>query len=829
MKTTKLLFMFFAICICTKVAAQIGPCCTLPSDPNNCTLPIPLISTDPTNNFFNSQNNERSDMINNVDWMQPQFQYWNFDSPNTNKGDVIQNYFYQNDVGQHYIQNFINSDFNPKDGWELMKRDFGYLHDNTTPSNVYPNTAPANAPYYLLYNKYSGKLRVLAVISGIGAQQAISVNLQFSQTIDDPGNPNYSNLEFSGLLSTYDIATALDQKTTIKMVSSMAAYHGKTFFYADFQMSYDPCTCLHESAIEIYFTTFNQLSISEYGRFLGASTPISTTAKPIDPTDDFLTSVFRDNTDPTKVNAGHLVYTDYDQLKMDLQADADIMANKEELKTALEGFATVLKVGAIAAAPEAAPELEAASAVLDFFAGQVGGESISPPSVMRGEITLRGTIDDSRPGGNTDILLANPGSKSSNSKPDYNNDPNQWPNFLYPTYNKTMGVFALLNTPKADQCKVNKSSSQNSSGADGTIHTEYKVYEKYGWKLLAPIIYTFNPALDIDYTNTYVKGMIVVESALNGNSEASSVHGLNKGWDKASGVEYYTDLQDLASLSQNIPSLEYSTGYTNTTPTLNLQHTLYLKLAIIVQYKSLNSSGVPNKSLFFLKYKIDVNPPIPDFTGITSSGNTSPCENPLTIGATNYTSSQDISCWNTITVNGNLTASTGANVTITSGTEVDMNGESALQGEIILQTNTSNIAPKLSSVITDQSDIKGFCKGTNTNYQPYLAYQSSARMAANNLQASTDTKPVITKGLSLEIHPNPFIDKTEISYSVGSGDKVLILITDMLGRKIELVNQYQSKGNYQFNLSGAELEAGVYICTLQTNGSSVTKRVVVVK
>jgi len=31
------------------------------------------------------------------------------------------------------------------------------------------------------------------------------------------------------------------------------------------------------------------------------------------------------------------------------------------------------------------------------------------------------------------------------------------------------------------------------------------------------------------------------------------------------------------------------------------------------------------------------------------------------------------------------------------------------------------------------------------------------------------------------------------------------------------------------NLSGAELEAGVYICTLQTNGSSVMKRVVVVK
>jgi hypothetical protein len=73
--------------------------------------------------------------------------------PNT----LVSPFFDQNgNVNTFYLSNAIEKDFEPEDGWELLYRKFGSMQQGVT------------TPYFMLYNRYTGTIRVFVNIINSG-------------------------------------------------------------------------------------------------------------------------------------------------------------------------------------------------------------------------------------------------------------------------------------------------------------------------------------------------------------------------------------------------------------------------------------------------------------------------------------------------------------------------------------------------------------------------------------------------------------------------------------------------------------------------------------
>lgn len=221
--------------------------CNLNGTTTNPANPIPLNAGFKTNSF---------------NWMSPLLNASN--NSNYVANSPLSNFFnYPNPFYQSFILG-TNSDYYPQDGWELIKRDFGKLADGNT------NPVRKPGPYMILYNKYSGKLRVIAAFPGLAAQQAINVTLT---TISATANTSKSA---SAVLNFHnDIAQPMDQPSSVTQVTSPASYPGSdyNFFMADFQTAYDVCTCKFESALRVEFSTVNTSTAQLFGRILGTVNP----------------------------------------------------------------------------------------------------------------------------------------------------------------------------------------------------------------------------------------------------------------------------------------------------------------------------------------------------------------------------------------------------------------------------------------------------------------------------------------------------------------------------------------------------------------------------
>jgi len=75
------------------------------------------------------------------------------------------------------------------------------------------------------------------------------------------------------------------------------------------------------------------------------------------------------------------------------------------------------------------------------------------------------------------------------------------------------------------------------------------------------------------------------------------------------------------------------------------------------------------------------------------------------------------------------------------------------------------------------------------------------------------------KFVLLQNYPNPFNPSTKISYSLPKSGFVLLLIYDMLGNEIQILeNEFQKAGTYSVNFNASELSSGIYFYKLQVDG-----------
>jgi len=92
----------------------------------------------------------------------------------------------------------------------------------------------------------------------------------------------------------------------------------------------------------------------------------------------------------------------------------------------------------------------------------------------------------------------------------------------------------------------------------------------------------------------------------------------------------------------------------------------------------------------------------------------------------------------------------------------------------------------------------------------------------------TGTNP--TEYKLFDNYPNPFNPSTVINYSVKDAGLVKVKIYDILGSEVaELINETKEAGYHSIEFNANNLPSGVYIYTLQVNGYSASRKMLLIK
>lgn len=78
--------------------------------------------------------------------------------------------------------------------------------------------------------------------------------------------------------------------------------------------------------------------------------------------------------------------------------------------------------------------------------------------------------------------------------------------------------------------------------------------------------------------------------------------------------------------------------------------------------------------------------------------------------------------------------------------------------------------------------------------------------------------------------PNPFNPSTRIPFVVASEGPVRIVVRDMLGRDVQtLVSEVMTPGSYERTFTASGVASGVYICTMESAGRTLSRRMLLLR
>jgi len=477
------------------------------------------------------------------------------------------------------------------DGWELVLRGFGLTEQNTYTSDPVPSL------YLVLYNRYTGILRVLLKLCR-GADYSMA---QISVKFNELSELKSDLLEFSrGNIS------ALDKAFTTPTASAGSVYvnDNTKWFYADFPMMFDPCTCMYKSKLEIISKLVANSSIALEGGVTGDIYTKDVGGKAqVQKSGSFSWQDFSGAVKGkvTTVNSSISTFLSASQTLAQNIGNIDTV-NK---KSALDNLANALKNNNFLKSGLAAvPWLSSAVSLVDAF---IGGGNHSPQKVeilplsvnltakLNGTISFASTYHD--------IIFTNPGSKDAKLDP-----------VIYPYYNEVMGVFNLVKTPVIFR-------GEFVGGTCGPRPDGGQIYNKDYFRFdIDSFYYALNPAAGVSIQN--MQAAIIVKSkplyGLNvdttnmANQQLNSSFPIFEGRDAISGLwkfrTPYFNLKCLdAQILQYVPqrtSSECGAAVGVGSPWKMYWDTIYLKL--MINLKRNNTNSTTQNILMVLTYPMKV-------------------------------------------------------------------------------------------------------------------------------------------------------------------------------------------------------------------------------
>ena len=276
----KTLYLFILVGLTTKAFGQISPDACVRNISTNPVAPVneewPGLFPGKTENFTNTFFN----------WAPPPYgptiliakpQNWITPFP-SQAGEIamVSPFRNENSHGSDYLQtgDLIFRDWHWEDGWELLYMNLGYYPNGDKIDEFNPDhwlgggfkadPNPNYAPYFILYNRYRGVLRVFANIwfadNSIGTEEKIIVELRLDGSERDVNDETSYSAAFR-LANGMD--KPLDQPTDIISLSSPKRHptngtsgnNTSQWVAADFQIAYDPCQCHIPTKLVVKFFT----------------------------------------------------------------------------------------------------------------------------------------------------------------------------------------------------------------------------------------------------------------------------------------------------------------------------------------------------------------------------------------------------------------------------------------------------------------------------------------------------------------------------------------------------------------------------------------------
>lgn len=316
----------------------------------------------------------------------------------------------------------ISKDMQPSDGWEIVAYNLGFDQNN-----IMLNVTPEHT-YMMLYNKYTGILRILVKWCRNSNYNGALLTLKFA--------PGFQ----TNLLDMANDEKALDipHIPNPSLSTALKFYNDNNFWaYADFKLNYDPCTCSFSdtSRLFLYSELITYSSVSLSGKINGIITSISDGNGMTNSDGSFWKSANNINDNLMKVHKSITSFaSNYQEIYKNL-ADNGITINAINALGTFLNNNTFMKNG-LKAFPYASQAVKFLSALLGGGASGNQPIQLAPLSVNL-DVKLLGTISTSDPMHNQTIGL--PGSLSNNQLLGITGG--------QPLYNETLGVFSLINHP----------------------------------------------------------------------------------------------------------------------------------------------------------------------------------------------------------------------------------------------------------------------------------------------------------------------------------------------------------------------------------------------
>jgi len=164
----------------------------------------------------------------------------------------------------------------------------------------------------------------------------------------------------------------------------------------------------------------------------------------------------------------------------------------------------------------------------------------------------------------------------------------------------------------------------------------------------------------------------------------------------------------------------------------------------------------------------------------------------------------------------------GYSGTVLVGTVPDMAGEKAFLGSSRGQVSTRF---SLTEFVGKQVFIR-IAAATSTSSTEAQSWQIEQINLKN--EAETDQFEVENRFELLPVYPNPFVARTNVSFSLKEAADVEISLYDMLGREVALLFAgRKGEGSHSLVLERNNLVSGVYLLKLQAGNTLKTQKVIV--
>jgi hypothetical protein len=446
--------------------------------------------------------------------------------------DSIWNPVYQPD---NIIINHLRlaTDMKPADGWELLRKDFGFADNGSA------NNPKAPFCYIIMYNKYSATLRVFVARNTFSSFTNAQISLSMTPQNAANGISESTLLDLSEGLIPLDVPFIPG-----KRFNGASAFDNNEnkWFFADFPMQYDPCTCYYTSQLTVDIRLITNSSINLQGSSTGTIAAISNTQNTLQ--QDKKTFSFGDLLAGGKKAVE--IYKSISSFK-DEQLKGLDSAHKN---TPTTGTANAAKNGLnllqqilkgsnfLKSGLQAVPYIGAAVSLINFFTGG-GKKATGPQEVQLTPMSinfttkLSGSIATNYPYGTP--LFWNPGAKIQTLFSDY------------PYYNEIMGVFNLFETPEMKYWRGSRVKLSNASGDWEQL---------YEFRLTKPIKYVLNPAARLAIQDAQVA--LVIETGASDPNDNNPYKGdwVFEGKDANTGMfQYRTPYMNISDLNSALNTL----------------------------------------------------------------------------------------------------------------------------------------------------------------------------------------------------------------------------------------------------------------------------------